>query len=118
MKWTRAPAVARADPQRARCSGGPSRGLTPRRARGSRRGCTACALGAKANALFTESFLGRGMRSAWTRTVRGSLGAGVGGETQYDFGRMPRIELPGRSGSVALEDAPVGLSAEGTLRGP
>ena len=75
-------------------------------------------LGAKANALFTESFLGRGMRSAWTRTVRGSLGAGVGGETRYDFGRMPRIELPGRSGSVALEDALVGLSAEGTLRGP
>ncbi len=75
-------------------------------------------LGAKANALFTESFLGRGMRSAWTRTVRGSLGAGVGGETRYDFGRMPRIELPGRSGSVVLEDALVGLSAEGTLRGP
>ena len=75
-------------------------------------------LGAKANALFTESFLGRSMRSAWTRTVRGSLGAGVGGETRYDFGRMPRIELPGRSGSVVLEDALVGLSAEGTLRGP
>jgi hypothetical protein len=75
-------------------------------------------LGAKATALFTESFLGRGMRAAWTRTVRGSLGAGVGGETRYDFGRMPRIELPGRSGSVVLEDALVGLSAEGTLRGP
>lgn len=75
-------------------------------------------LGAKATALFTESFLARGMRSAWTRTARGSLGAGVGGETRYDFARLPRLEVPGTPGPVAIEDALVGLSAEGTLRGP
>jgi hypothetical protein len=73
-------------------------------------------LGAKATLLVSEPFIARyHLRDSLTSAVRSSLGAGVGGETRYDFTRMPRLEIGGARG-VAADNIIAGLSAEGTIR--
>jgi hypothetical protein len=73
-------------------------------------------LGAKATMLVTEPFIRSiGLREAFPTRVRATLGAGVGGETRYDFVRVPALTI-GHGGAVGISDFVAGLSAEGTLR--
>jgi hypothetical protein len=73
-------------------------------------------LGAKANLLVTEPFIrANGLRDAFPRHMRTVLGSGVGGETRYDFVRVPSLTF-GAPPQAAIHDFVAGLSAEGTLR--
>ena len=72
-------------------------------------------LGAKANLLVTEPFIrANGLRDAFPRHMRTVLGSGVGGETRYDFVRVPSLTV-GTPSQAAIHDFVAGLSAEGTL---
>ena len=73
-------------------------------------------LGAKANLLVTEPFIrANAIRDAFPRRMRTALGAGVGGETRYDFVRIPSLTL-GPHAEAEMRDFVAGLSVEGTLR--
>ena len=78
-------------------------------------------LGAKATLLVAEPFIdAHDVRPSLRSVRRASLGAGVGGETRYDFARLPRLEVGAgegaRAAAVALSDPVVGFSVQGTLR--
>jgi hypothetical protein len=73
-------------------------------------------LGAKANLLVTEPFIrANAIRDAFPRRMRTALGSGVGGETRYDFVRVPSLVL-GPHADAEMRDFVAGLSVEGTLR--
>jgi PDZ domain-containing protein len=73
-------------------------------------------LGAKANLLVAEPFIrAHAIDDAFPRRMRTALGAGVGGETQYDFVRVPSLAL-GPHAEAEMRDFVAGLSVEGTLR--
>lgn len=73
-------------------------------------------LGAKANLLVTEPFIrANAIRDAFPHRMRTALGAGVGGETRYDFVRVPSLAL-GPHAEAEIRDFVAGLSVEGTLR--
>jgi hypothetical protein len=73
-------------------------------------------LGAKANLLVTEPFIRtNAIRDAFPRRMRTALGSGVGGETRYDFVRIPSLAL-GPHAEAETRDFVAGLSVEGTLR--
>ncbi len=73
-------------------------------------------LGAKANLLVTESFMKmRGLDSVFGASVTTEFGAGMGGETQYQFVRASSIGLSGNE-RTRLESPIVGLSSGGTLK--
>jgi hypothetical protein len=73
-------------------------------------------LGAKANLLVTEPFIrATGLRDAFPRHMRTVLCSGVGGETRYDFVRVPSLTV-GTPPRAAIHDFVAGLSAEGTLK--
>lgn len=73
-------------------------------------------LGAKSTFLVPEPFIDREhLRAAFPRTVETGLGAGVGGDTFYAFGRADRLGFEG-VGKAALDRPIVGLSVRGTLR--
>ena len=69
-------------------------------------------LGAKAPLLLAEPFVERhGLRAKFDRRVRSTLGAGVGGESRYDFVRLRAL----RFGPIEERGIVAGLSAEGTI---
>jgi hypothetical protein len=73
-------------------------------------------LGAKATLLVAEPFIrANGLREAFPRQMRTVLGSGVGGETRYDFVRVPSLAL-GPQGQVEIREFVAGLSVEGTLK--
>jgi hypothetical protein len=73
-------------------------------------------LGAKATLLVTEPFIrATGLREAFPRRVRATLGAGAGGETRYDFVRVPKLTL-GQRDQAEIASFVAGLSVENTLR--
>lgn len=72
-------------------------------------------LGAKASLLVSEPFIAREhLDRTPARRVRMPLGAGVGGETRYDFVRMERLTI-GAPRQTRIRDFIAGLSVEGTL---
>ncbi len=73
-------------------------------------------LGAKANLLVTEPFMhARGLDSVFGASVTSEFGAGMGGETHYQFVRASSIGLSGNA-RTRLESPIVGLSSGGTLK--
>ena len=77
-------------------------------------------LGAKATLLVAEPFIeAHGLRASLPAVRRASLGAGVGGETRYDFARLPQMDVGTRSSSgtalVSIAEPVVGFSVQGTL---
>jgi hypothetical protein len=73
-------------------------------------------IGAKATLLITEPFIrASGLREAFPRRMRTVLGSGVGGETRYDFVRVPSLAL-GPHAQAEIHDFVAGLSVDGTLK--
>jgi PDZ domain len=73
-------------------------------------------IGAKANLLVAEPFIrANGLRDAFPQRMRTVLGSGVGGETRYDFVRVPALTF-GTPPQAAIHEFVAGLSAEGTLK--
>ena len=71
-------------------------------------------LGAKANLLVSQPFTDKHhLLARLGRHVEEPLGAGIGGETRYDFVHLPDLQVGGLSAQGLI----VGLSANGTLRG-
>ena len=69
-------------------------------------------VGAKAPLLLAEPFVKRQrLRAKFGRRVRSTLGAGVRGESRYDFVRLRAM----RFGPITERAIIVGLSAEGTI---
>lgn len=74
-------------------------------------------LGAKANLLVAQPFADKNhLLARLGRHVEEPLGAGIGGETRYDFVRLPNLQVGGLGG-LSAQNLVVGLSANGTLRG-
>jgi hypothetical protein len=72
-------------------------------------------LGAKSTFLVPEPFIEREkLREAFPHAVESLLGAGLGGDTYYDFARSARLRFSGSS--LAVDQPVVGLSVRGTLR--
>jgi hypothetical protein len=72
-------------------------------------------LGAKATLLISEAFASaNGLPGSAPTHVRSPLGAGIGGETWYDWVRLASLSLGADSG-VELRDFVSGISANGTL---
>lgn len=73
-------------------------------------------LGAKATLLVTEPFIrDHGLREVFPQRVRATLGAGVGGETRYEFVRVPKLTVGSRN-QAEISDFVAGLSVERTLQ--
>ena len=75
-------------------------------------------LGAKSTLLVPEHFASRHqIAGSLGKTTTTGLGAGMGGDTYYTFGRARRIEF-GAGTKAGVDRAIVGLSSAGSLRSP
>jgi hypothetical protein len=73
-------------------------------------------LGAKATLLVAEPYIrANGLRDAFPHRMRTVLGSGVGGETRYDFVRIPSLAIGPRA-QVEIHQFVAGLSVDGTLQ--